>query len=82
MGGGIEEVKVVTKWGCVGIVDDGGGRGTKGWMNDGQNSHSRNLLQSFLGRWVNGWYVVHKICMYNNALVVQLVEHSFVVWLC
>jgi len=51
-------------------------------MNDGQNSHSRNLLQSFLGRWVNGWYVVHEICMYNNALVVQLVEHSFVVWLC
>jgi len=25
MGGGVEEVKVVTKWGCVGIVDDGGG---------------------------------------------------------
>jgi len=51
-------------------------------MNDGQNSHPRNLPQSFLGRWVNGWYVVHKIYMYNNALVVQLVEHSFVVWLC
>ena len=25
MGGGIEEVKVVTRWGCVGVVDDGGG---------------------------------------------------------
>jgi len=49
---------------------------------DGQNSHPRNLPQSFLGRWVNGWYVVHKIYMYSNALVVQLVEHSFVVWLC
>jgi len=51
-------------------------------MNDGQNSHSQNLPQSFLGRWVNAWYVVHKIYMYNNALVVQLVECSFVVWLC
>jgi len=29
-------------------------------INDGQNSHSRNLPQSFLGRWVNNWYVVHK----------------------
>jgi len=52
------------------------------WINDGQNSHSRNLPQSFLGRWVNGWYVVHEIFTYNNAFVVQLVEHSFVVWLC
>jgi len=25
MGGGIEEAKVATRWGCVGIVDDGGG---------------------------------------------------------
>jgi len=25
MGGGIEEAKVVTRWGCVGVVDDGGG---------------------------------------------------------
>jgi len=53
-----------------------------GLLNDGQNSHSWNLLQSFLGRWVNGWYVAHKIYMYNIALVVQLVKHSFVVWLC
>ena len=52
------------------------------WIKDGQNSHSRNLLQSSLGRWVNNWYVVHKIYTHNNALVVQLVEHSFVVWLC
>jgi len=62
VGGSIDKAKVVTRWGCVGIVDDGG--------------------ESFLGRWVNGWYVAHKIYMYNNALVVQLVEHSFVVWLC
>jgi len=25
MGGSIDEAKVVTRWGCVGIVDDGGG---------------------------------------------------------
>jgi len=25
MGGGVEEVKVVMRWGCMGIVDDGGG---------------------------------------------------------
>jgi len=25
MGGGIEEAKVVTRWGCMGVVDDGGG---------------------------------------------------------
>jgi len=25
MGGGVEEVKVATRWGCMGIVDDGGG---------------------------------------------------------
>jgi len=25
MGGGIDEVKVVTRSGCMGIVDDGGG---------------------------------------------------------
>jgi len=29
-------------------------------INDGQNSHSWNLPQSILGRWVNNWYVVHK----------------------
>jgi len=52
------------------------------WINDGQNSHSQNLPQSFLGRWVKGWDVVYKSFTYNNAFVVQLVEHSFVVWLC
>jgi len=25
MGGSIEEVKVATRWGCVGVVDDAGG---------------------------------------------------------
>jgi len=25
MGGGVEEAKVATRWGCMGIVDDGGG---------------------------------------------------------
>jgi len=25
MGGGIEEAKVATRWGCMGVVDDGGG---------------------------------------------------------
>jgi len=25
MGGSVEEVKVATRWGCMGIVDDGGG---------------------------------------------------------
>jgi len=25
MGGGVDEVKVVMRWGCVGVVDDGGG---------------------------------------------------------
>ena len=25
MGGGIEEVKVGMRWGCVGVVDNGGG---------------------------------------------------------
>jgi len=25
MGGGIGEAKVATRWGCVGVVDDGGG---------------------------------------------------------
>jgi len=25
MGGGVKEAKVATRWGCVGIVDDGGG---------------------------------------------------------
>jgi len=25
MGSGINEAKVVTRWGCMGIVDDGGG---------------------------------------------------------
>jgi len=25
MGGGIEEAKVATRWGCVGVVDNGGG---------------------------------------------------------
>jgi len=25
MGGSVKEVKVATRWGCVGIVDDGGG---------------------------------------------------------
>ena len=25
MGGGVEEAKVATRWGCVGVVDDGGG---------------------------------------------------------
>jgi len=49
VGGSIEEAKVATRWGCVGVVDDGGGWGTReGWMNDGQNSHSQNLPQSFL----------------------------------
>jgi len=37
MGGGVEEAKVATRWGCMGIVDDdGGGRGTRErWINDG-----------------------------------------------
>jgi len=25
MGGGVEEAKVVMMWGCMGVVDDGGG---------------------------------------------------------
>jgi len=25
MGGSVEEAKVATRWGCMGIVDDGGG---------------------------------------------------------
>ena len=25
MGGGVEEAKVAMRWGCVGVVDDGGG---------------------------------------------------------
>jgi len=25
VGGGVEEAKVVTRWGCMGIVNDGGG---------------------------------------------------------
>jgi len=25
MGGGIEEAKVAMRWGCVGVVNDGGG---------------------------------------------------------
>jgi len=25
VGGGVEEVKVATRWGCMGVVDDGGG---------------------------------------------------------
>jgi len=25
MGGSVKEAKVATRWGCVGVVDDGGG---------------------------------------------------------
>jgi len=25
MGGGVKEVKVAMRWGCMGVVDDGGG---------------------------------------------------------
>ena len=41
-----------------------------------QNSHSRNLPTSFLGRWVNSWYVEHKVYVDNKAFVVHLVERS------
>jgi hypothetical protein len=41
----------------------------------GQNSHSRNLPISFLGKRSVGWYVEHKINIHNEAFVVQLFEH-------
>ena len=36
----------------------------------GQNSHSRKLPISFLGRRLHGWYLGHKISMYIKAFVV------------
>jgi len=76
IGGGVDELRVVMRWGCMGIVDDGGGWGTREErVDDGQNSYLQNLPTSILGKRIDSWYVEHKMYMYNNAFVVQLVEH-------
>jgi hypothetical protein len=57
------------------VLLDGGGDVEGCRLMVGQNSHSWNLPISFLGKRSVGWYVEHKIYMYNKAFVVQLFEH-------
>jgi hypothetical protein len=57
------------------VLQDGGGDVEGCTLMFGQNSHSRNLLISFLGKRSVGWYVEHKIYTYNKAFVIQLFEH-------